>query len=189
MRLLRVLLLICVAASGRARVSELLVNGDFEQPFATGWRDTVANLAGSGYVEQLDTLGGTGYAMRAYKELAAYTAVAQTVDVPDTNLSFSFDARFRIGGGSSTCWPVAGLVLRYRDAAGTELGNTKFILHNEFCTWSNSDTAHIVEVEVPEEWRSYNLDIANELRMKLPGVNRAEVRQITVQLYAYDNGT
>ena len=173
-----------------AAAQELLTNGDFEQDLSVGWKDSAFDLAGSHFYERSDTLGqSAGFGARAYKYLASYAALTQQVDVPSTNLVLSFDGRFRIGGGSSTCWPVAGVVLRYLNGAGLELGNTKFVLHNEFCTWANSDTAHLIEIEVPETWGPRELDIAQELAANLPGVNPADVSQVRIELYAYDNGT
>jgi hypothetical protein len=173
-----------------AAAQELLANGDFEQDLSVGWKDTVYSLTGSWLFERTDTLGqSSGCGARVWKTLASYAALTQQVNVPNHHLVFSFDGRFRIGGGSNTCWPVAAVVLRYLDVAGIELGNTKFVLHNEFCNWSNSDTAHLVEIDVPEEWRPHQLDIAQELYDNLAGVNPWSVAQVRIEIYAYDNGT
>ena len=182
---------LCLAAlAGWTQATELLANGDFEAPFDPAWTDTIAGTSGFGTFERTDTMGcGTGCAARAYKTLASYAGLGQTVTVPDVNLTFSFDGRFRLGGGSSTCWPAAAVFLRYQDAAGNDLATTKFVLHNEFCTWGNNDTAHIVEIENPEVWNHHTLDIAQEISDNLPGLNAADVVQIQVQIYAYDNGT
>lgn len=168
---------------------ELLTNGDFEQALDVGWKDTIYLLAGTFLFERSDTLGSTGGAARVRKDLASFAALAQQVNVPGVNLALSFDGRFRIGGGSSTCWPVAALIVRYQSNAGRELGNTKFVLHNEFCTWANSDTAHLVEIAAPEEWHSHQLDLARELNDFLPGVNPADVAQVRIEIHAYDSGT
>jgi hypothetical protein len=168
---------------------ELLTNGDFEQALDVGWKDTVYTLAGTYLFERSDTLGATGNAARVNKGLASFAALTQQVNVPNHRLLLSFDGRFRIGGGSSTCWPVAALIVRYQNGSGIELGNTKFVLHNEFCTWANSDTAHLVEITAPEEWHFHQLDLARELSDFLPGVNPADVAQVRIEIFAYDNGT
>jgi hypothetical protein len=173
-----------------AVAQELLVNGDFEQDLGVGWKDTVYSLTGSWLFERSDTLGqSSGNAVRVEKSLASYAALTQQVMVPNQHLVLSFDARFRIGGGSSTCWPVASAIVRYLDATGTELGNSKFILHNEYCTWANCDTAHLIEVENPDVWANHQLDIAQEIASNLPGVNAASVAQVRLEIHAYDNGT
>ena len=173
-----------------AAAQELLVNGDFEQDLSVGWQDTVNSLTGSWLFERSDTLGqSSGFAGRIEKSLAAFAALTQQVMVPNQHVLLSFDARFRIGGGSNTCWPVASVIVRYLDATGTELGNTKFILHNEFCTWANSDTAHLIEIENPDAWANHQLDIAQEIYGNLPGVNAWNVAQVRLEIHAYDNGT
>jgi len=186
-----VVILSLLAGFGLPAVAqELLVNGDFEQDLSVGWSYAVDSLAGSWLFERTDTLGqSSGFAGRVEKSLAAYAALTQQVTVPNQHLVLSFDARFRIGGGSSTCWPVASVIVRYLDAAGTELGNSKFILHNEFCTWANWDTAHLIEIENPEVWANHELDIAQEIYDKLPGVNAWSVAQVRLEIQAYDNGT
>jgi len=189
-RLLFVLsLLLLIGTVKPVAAQELLTNGDFEQGLDVGWKDTVRSLAGTFLFERSDTMGSAGCAARVMKGLASFAALTQQVNVPNHHLLLSFDGRFRIGGGSSTCWPVAAVIVRYQDGSGTELGNTKFVLHNEFCTWANSDTAHLVEITAPGEWHPHQLDIAQEIYDNLPGVNAWNVAQVRVEIYAYDNGT
>lgn len=190
-RLLFVLsLLLLVGLVKPVAAQELLTNGDFEQALDIGWKDSVALLAGTFLFERSDTLGqSSGFAARVEKSLASCAALTQQVTVPNQHLVLSFDARFRIGGGSSTCWPVASVIVRYLDAAGAELGNSKVILHNEFCTWANSDTAHLIEVENPDVRANRQLDIAQEIYDNLPGVNAWNVGQVRLEIHAYDNGT
>jgi hypothetical protein len=180
-----------MALAGLAGATELIVNGGFDDPFSVGWQETCYSGAGSFLFERSDTLGppAPGFAARVRKDLGYFACLHQTVDVPDVNLTFSFEGRLRIGGGSSTCWPVSAVILRYLAGAGAELGNTKFWVHTEFATWLSSDTAHLIEVNTPEVWTPFTLGIAQELAVKLPGVNPAAVEKIRVELYAYDNGT
>ena len=180
-----------ILLNGLAQATELLINGDFEQALDVGWTDTVVGTTGSYFFERTDTLGQPtpGFAARVYKYLASYASLSQTVDVPDVNLNFSLHGRLRIGGGSSTCWPVAAIILRYKNSSGSELGNTKMWVHSEYATWTSSDTAHLIEINTPETWETYGLDVAQEIASYLPGVNPTEVRKVTIELYAYDNGT
>jgi hypothetical protein len=171
--------------------ANLLLNGDFEQPIDVGWDTVAANAAGGDTFTWSDTLGQPtpGYAVKVHKYLATYASMNQTVDVPGTNLTLSLDARMSIGGGSSTCWPVAAVVVRYLDASGASLGNTKLYLCNQYCTWASSDTQSLVEVTTPDVWTPLTLDVAGELSAHLPGIDPANVKKLTVDLYAYDNGT
>jgi uncharacterized protein (DUF779 family) len=171
--------------------ANLLVNGDFEQPVDVGWDTISANAAGGDTFTWSDTLGQPtpGYAVKVRKYLATYASMNQTVDVPDANLTLSLDARMGIGGGSSTCWPVASFVVRYRDASGVSLGNTKIYLHDQYCTWAVSDTQSLIDITTPGVWTQYNLDIASELSTHLAGINPANVSKLTVEFHAFDNGT
>jgi hypothetical protein len=177
--------------AGPAVAGELLVNGDFEQPLDVGWTDTAKVEVGTYLFERADTFGqpAPGYAAKAYKMLARYASLYQTVDVADVDLALSFDARLKIGGGSSTCWPVASVWVRYADASGLELGNTRFYLHDQYATWAKSDTVSLIDVsDTTGAWHNYALDLRQELT-HLPGINAEAVKKITIDLYAYDNGT
>ncbi len=171
--------------------ANLLVNGDFEQTIDVGWDTIAENSAGGDTITWSDTLGqpSSGYAVAVRKYLAKYASMSQTVDVPDVNLTLTFDGRLEIGGGSSTCWPVASFVVRYLDASGVSLGNTKIYLHDQYCSWAVGDTQSLIDITTPGVWTQFSLDIADELSKHLPGIAAASVKKLTVELYAYDNGT
>ena len=178
--------------AGPGAAGEFLVNGDFEQALDVGWTDTVENEAGLFAFERADTFGQPtpGFAAKVHKELARYASLRQTVDVPNVDLTLTFDGRFRIGGGSSTCWPVASLWVRYADASGLELGNTRICLSSAYSDWAKSDTVSLIEItDTTGAWHNYTLDLKDELANHLPGINPDSVRKITIDLYAYDNGT
>ena len=176
-----------VAGLGSA---ELIVNGSFDQTLDIGWTMDTLVIAGLHRFERSDTLGSPGgYAARVYKELADHAALVQTVTVPGPDLDFTVDARLWVIGGSSTCWPVAAVIIRYLDNGGIELGNTKFYSHNEFALWVSSDTAHLIDVSALSGWQHYQLSIRQELADNLPGVNADQLKQIRVELYSYDSGT
>jgi len=178
--------------AGPGLAGELLVNGDFEQALDVGWTDTVVNEAGLSRFERADTFGQPtlGSAAKVYKLLARYASLRQTVDVPNVDLTLAFDGRFKIGGGSSTCWPVASFWVRYADSTGLELGNTRICRSSVYSTWTKSDTVSLIEIpDTTGEWKNYTLDLSEELTANLPGINPDEVRKITIELYAYDNGT
>ncbi|MBM3322771.1 hypothetical protein FJY69_04780 [candidate division WOR-3 bacterium] len=179
-------MLALLAGSGMAN---LLVNGDFEQPLEVGWKDTVYSMAGDYRFERSDTFGsGTGYAMKARKYLAKFASVRQAVAVTGTDLDLSFDAKLVWGSGSSTCWPVAAVFVRYLDAAGAELGATCYNNHSPYSTWTGNDTLHLVEV-TSFDWNRYQLHVGQELSTNLPGVNGAAVAQVMVDMFAFNNGT
>ena len=178
--------------AGPVTADELLVNGGFEQTLDVGWTDTVANEAGTFAFERADTFGQPtpGFAAKVTKYLARYASLRQTVDVPSVDLTLSFDGRFKIAGGSSTCWPVASLWIRYADASGVELGNTRICRSSIYSTWASSDTVHKIEVsDTTGAWDNYSINLREELATNLPGINPDNVKKVTVDLFAYDNGT
>jgi hypothetical protein len=162
---------------------ELLVNGDFEQPLENGW---IVDTGEYGYktisrdvgyqpdpdYEALDSI----YAGNGYSKLG------QTVDVPGPSLLLTFSASFAVGGTSSSCWPVASVVVIYKDVADAVLGQTRFYYHNEYCTWVPSSTMSLHEVTNPD-WTQYSLDVADELAQNLPGVNPGDINRVEVALY------
>jgi uncharacterized protein (DUF779 family) len=184
-------LLFTLAALVGLASANLLVNGDFEQAFDVGWDTAAVNFAGGDTFTWSDTLGqpAPGYAVAVRKYLAKSASMNQTVDIPNVNLTLTFDGHLEIGGGSSTCWPVAAFVVRYLDSSGVSLGNTKLYLHDQYCDWAASDTQSLIDVTSPGVWTQFSLDIADELSKNLPGVGAANVKKLTIDLYAYDNGT
>jgi hypothetical protein len=184
LNLLALLPLVAALAIGQ----NLLVNGDFEQDLTVGWTTTTG---GSGY--GLSTRS-TGYdpdpdyeAMDSLYAGAGWRLCSQTVDAPGVMLNLEFWAKFAIGGGSSTCWPVACITVGYLDAADNQLGETRFYYHNSYCTWVPSATLSLHEVTNPD-WSQYDMNVADELSANLPGVNPGDVAKIRVGLYNYTAG-
>lgn len=190
MKKLTMLLALFVLA-GIGLGDQLLTNGDFEQPIDVGWTDTVVGSTGSSLFTWSDTLGQPtpGFAACVYKTLASYAALGQTVAIPNANVVFEFDGRLRIGGGSSTCWPTAAFLINYQKSDGTSLGNTRIYLHDQYNTWVSSDTQSLIEITTPDVWAHYRLNVADEISGRLPGVNAADVAQVRLELFSYDNGT
>jgi hypothetical protein len=176
-------LLLIPAVLSLAAGQNLLVNGDFEQPLTTGWALTTG---GSGYGatdRQTDYHPDPDYEARdSLYSGPGCRRLAQRVSVSSTWLDVSFWAKFEIGGGSSTCWPVASVVVGYYDAVDAWLGETRFYYHNEYCNWTSSGTMHLVEVTDPA-WRQYSFNVSEELAANLPGVDPDDVRRVEVALF------
>ena len=183
------LLLAVLAALAAPVTAQTVINGDFEQPLDVGWKESTYSQAGIQSYDRWDTLGHPTYAARVYKYLASFASLSQNVTVPGPDYTLSLDARLRIGGGSSTCWPVAAFIVRYLDQNGIELGNTKFYMHSPYATWTSSDTAHLIDCNSVAGWQNYSLRIREELVQNLPGVSPDAVREVTLELHAYDSGT
>ncbi len=187
----RVLALELVLALATGAFGDLLVNGSFEQPLDVGWTQRSEGSVGESRFEWTDTMGQPvpGHAARVWRYLASFASLSQTVDVSGPDLQFEMDGRLSIGGGSSTCWPVAAIILRYTDAAGVSLGNSRIYLHNQYSTWVSNDTQHLIDITSPGAWTRYSLDVRNEITQNLPGINPDAVRKVTVDLFGFDNGT
>jgi hypothetical protein len=174
-----VLCLVGLAAVGFA--AEFLTNGSFEAPLANGW----AQYAYPDYsTYNFDV--GPDYAPDADNELYVYkydanvARIDQTVSVPNVDLFFSYAAKFKAVelNSSSTYWAAAGLSLIYRNEFGAALGETRIAGMTAHCPWSSSATFHVIAVP-DTNWNSAMIDVAAELG-NLPGVNAADVKQITV---------
>lgn len=178
----RILLATCCVLTFCA-AQNLLVNGDFELPRSVGWIRTAGGIGSMQTVNR-----DTSYHPDPDYEVSVlqasgpgWTCLAQKVDVPSTELTLRFSAKFRLDG-PGTCWPVACVVARYCDASGTKLGETRFYHHTSYCTWTPNATLSLIEITNPE-WNDYELDIAQELRTRLVAVNPANVAKIEVALY------
>ena len=170
-------------------LANLIINGDFEQSMDVGWTDTVYVIAGDYRYEQGDTFGsGTGQAVKVRKYLGKFASLQQAVAVSGTDLTLTFDAKLNQALGSSTCWPVAAMFVRYLGAAGNELGATCWYNHSTYADWRDNDTMNLIEV-TSFDWNHYELIIASELATNLPGVNATDVAQVMVDLFAFDSGT
>jgi len=88
----------------------------------------------------------------------------------------------------STCWPAAAVFVHYLDMVGSPLGRTVFYLPSPYCDWVESDSVHLKLMNAGV-WEEHVLYVAEEIRDNLPAVDAADVRQIKVEMFAYDNGT
>lgn len=166
----------------------LLINGDFEQELSIGWTQSQGG-SGYKYIDRDSTYHpDPDFEARCYLVSGSgWAKLSQTVDVPSANLDLNFWANFGIGGGSSTCWPVAAVFVEYYDLIGSFLGETRIYYHNAYCNWRNTPTCHLIDVTNPD-WQQYELNIMDEISNNLPGVNSAEVKKVGVSLYDYTSG-
>jgi hypothetical protein len=181
------LLLVALAVVGFGQ--NLLVNGDFEQPRSIGWIRTAGGLGNTQIVSR-----DTGYQPDSDYEIlvwqdggSGWLTLSQMVDVPGTDLTLTFAASFEVDG-SGTCYPVACFRVRYCDAGGGELGETRYYCHNANCPWTSTSTVHLVDVPATG-WNSYTLEIAQELNDNLPGVVPASVAKVEIALFDTTSGS
>ncbi|MEO0081547.1 MAG: hypothetical protein ABIL25_04545 [candidate division WOR-3 bacterium] len=165
--------------------ANLLVNGDFEQDLSVGWVQTKEGVGTQTISRATNYDPDPDYEARTYQYSGeGLTRLSQLVAVPGANVELRFNAKFQIGNGSLTCWPVASVCVEYLNAANNVLGMTFFYYHDQYCTWTNTPTQHLIEVTEPA-WQNYRLDVQAELTVNLPGVNPADVSKVRVALHCY----
>jgi len=189
MKILRLSALMVVLAGGLA-ARELVVNGDFEQPSATGWKwdtfgffsDTAnCHLWQSCYFDpDLDR------EVCVHKILHQWAMLSQDIDVPSVNLNFSASAKLfckteRPDTGFYAC---ANLILQYLDSGDSVLGETRIYTHTGGCDWTSSAALHLISALDSTRWHNYSFNVADELG-NLSGVNPAQIRRIRVGLWSY----
>lgn len=162
-----------------------LVNGGFEQPLDTGWRQEAGGEVGSSTVERRRDLGqpDTGCAVRIAQTGAGYARLFQTVSVENDRYDIDFTARLSVGG-SASCGPVAAIVLSYRDNRGRVLGSTRWYRPAPGNEATGSDTSHLILLADSAIWARYAVNLHDELAANLPGVGADDVRRLTIQLSA-----
>ncbi len=166
-----------------------LTNPGFEQPLDSGWVQAVVNDStplDSGTIERSDNLGqpGSGSAVRVYKFHREHAALSQTVEMETPGQVVSFDARFRIGA-DVPCTPVAAVAFDYLAEDSSRLGRTIVYLPSSYCTWTDSDTLHLVRVtDTTGQWARYSLNFATELDNFLPQVAQDRIKRLRVEIFA-----
>ncbi len=176
-----------LVALGSASV--LLTNGDFEQDLSVGW-----TLSGTMY--SLDTVDRAtnydpdpDYEARVKKYDAPYVKLAQTVDIPTTDLQFAVDVKLYAEEFDplDVYWATAAIVLYYQDAEDNLLGQTRICYNTPHCPYTNSNIFHMIEVGSGTNWYDYSFNVNDELD-NLSGVNPADIAKIQVALYDTTDG-
>lgn len=182
MRILRVLMILALCAGSWAGAEELVTNGDFELPLATGW-DTES--FGEGLTISRDTQihPDSDYEVRIFKTGGSgYGGLLQTMPLLDLDVEFSVYAHLE-ATAASTAWTVAAVMVAFLDDEENLLGQTCISHRTRECPWMDTPTFHIIEAD-PGSWQTYGFNLSNEL-VNLPGVDPAEVRALRVSLWTY----
>ena len=164
--------------------SNLMINGDFEQPLTSGW---LMDSSGVNIIIDRATSydPDPNYEAQAYKGVGSgYTRLFQTVDVPSVQLTFSCNAKLYAydNDADTLCWAGASIIISYLNSSGTRLGETRICQFTTPGDWANSSTRHLITV-FDSLWHNYSLNIATEISNYLPGVNPANVSKISIALF------
>lgn len=177
----KLMILVCVISIGSGGV--LLTNGDFEQTLTTGWQQ---QTSGSSITIDRQTTydPDPNYEVQVYKGAGSgYARLLQEVAIPTTDLEFSIAAKMYAfdNNADTLCWAGAAVIVSYKNAAGSVLGETRICQFTTPCPWTSSSTLHLIFVS-DSLWHTYSFNVDDEL-LNLPGVNPANVASIEVALY------
>ncbi len=176
-------LFLCLASA-----QNLLVNGDFEQDISVGWSQLQGGAGTHTTQRQTNRHPDPDYEawVRQYSG-SGWTKLYQMVDIPGPDVLVNFWASFNIGGGSSTCWPVAAVFIEYYNQSGLYMGDTRFCYHNAYWNWTQTGTRSLIDVASPD-WMAYGIHVRQEVDDNLPSVNSEDIRKLSVALYSYTSG-
>jgi hypothetical protein len=161
---------------------ELVLNGDFEQPLATGWDEIIGaasySISRSTHYDpdpdyEAQVSQGTG---------SGYVRLFQIFTVPSTDLDFAANLKLYAWDNSSGPWAGAALIVSYHDDFENLLGETYICAYSADCPWTNTSTRHLI-VASDSSWHPYSFNLASELFANLPGVNGADIKKIKISLY------
>jgi hypothetical protein len=167
-----------LAPAAPASAFNLLINGDFELPLATGW----STIAGDSVTIDRGTFYDPDPDFEAHIAQTTSTgegALVQAIDLPGVDTEFS--ARMTCDASATfSAWAAAGIRLVYQTQWGIGLGETRIVACTRDCPWVSGPTMHLISA--PENyWFEYSFNIAAELT-NLPGVDPSCVRRIEVRV-------
>ncbi len=175
--------LILFVLVGFTFATNLVANGDFEQPLTTGW---LQSSSGSSITINRATTydPDPDYEAYAYKGAGSgFAKLYQVIDVATTDLGFSINAKVYAydNNADTSCWAAAAVIISYLDATGSILGDTRICMRTTPCPWVSTSTTHLITAS-DSLWHNYAFNIDDELA-NLPGVSPSDVKKIEIALY------
>jgi hypothetical protein len=166
---------------------ELIQNGQFEDNL-TGWTVEYDSADGTWSVATgPDYQPDPDNEINVSKTMKYFARAFQAVDVPTTELEFSFSSRlFASFAGGSGYYAYATVALEYLNSSGDLLGRTMFVNKVGYDSLENTSTQHLMVV-TDTIWQDYWTLVTDELA-SLPGVNPADIARARVVLEAHGNG-
>ncbi len=158
---------------------ELAVNGGFEEPLASGWRQETQGSAWT--IDRATTYDpDPDYEASVRQNTGSGSArLCQDVVLPSTDVEFSVRARIQ-ATATATAWAGAAVVLSYLDQLGSPLGETYICVKTLYCPWTDTPTTHLIFAPV-NTWHDCAFNLADELA-NLPGVSPAAIHSVQVSL-------
>ena len=171
------------AAETTIPLNETLVNGDFSRPLSQGWTTQAEDIIGE---HNITATPENGAVVR--KEMCGRAALVQDVKLSTTNLKFSTRARFSSQATKPDYYATASVLLGFLDGNGRKLGETRIYNATGTPPWKASNTLHLIAVTDIGKWQDYSLNLGEELRANLKGVNAAKVKRLRVSLESFCSG-
>jgi len=167
----------------------LIQNGDFRDDWVNGWERESDGLNGAQVVEVRRLAGDPPLpAIYVAKSGAGVLRIHQHVTLTGTAADLVFRARVRLAGMTQD--PAEGraaLILVYEDAAGEPLGASVWLDGSAessalWGTWLPAFGPATAPRYLPDGWQTVDLPLRREFVDRLPDLDPAAVRRITVQL-------
>lgn len=121
--------------------------------------------------------------------MCGWNRLSQSVAVTNPEVTFRTRARFVAESNRPDYHAHSNIALTYLDTNARELGETRWQLLAGRRNVQNSATRRLVPIEKAATWLDLDLNVAEELRTKLPGINPADVRALRISLESFGSGT
>jgi hypothetical protein len=171
------------AAETAIPLNETLANGDFLKPLSQGWATQAEDLLGEHSITATQENGAV-----VLKEMCGNATLVQDVKLKTTNLGFSTRARFSCQATKPDYYATASVLLGYLDSDGKQLGETRIYNAAGAPPWKASNTLHLIAVADTGKWQDYSLNLGQELRSNLKGVDATRVKCLRVSLESFCSG-
>jgi hypothetical protein len=171
------------AAETAIPLNHTLTNGDFSKPLTQGWATQAKDLVGEHSITATQENGAV-----VRKEMCGNATLVQDVKLKTTELGFSTRARFSCQATKPNYYATASVLLGFLDSDGKQLGATRIYSAAGTPPWKASNTLHLVAVADTGEWQDYNLNLGQELRSNLKGVDATRVKRLRVSLESFCSG-
>jgi len=171
------------AAGTAIPLNQTLADGDFAKPLSQGWATQAEDIVGQHSITATPEKGAV-----VRKEMCGRAALVQDIKLSTTNLSFSTRARFSAQATKPDYYSTASVLLGFLDADGKKLGETRIYSAKGTPPWKASNTLHLIAATGADRWQDYSLDLGQELRSNLKGVDASKVKRLRVSLESFCSG-
>lgn len=171
------------AAAAEIPLNDSLANGDFLRPLSQGWVTQTNDLLGEHSITATQENGAT-----VLKEMCGNATLVQDVKLRTTNIVFSTRSRFSCQATKPDYYATASVLLGFLDSDGKQLGETRIYNAAGAPPWKASNTLHLISVADTGKWQDYSLNLGEELRANLKGVDAAKVKRLRVSLESFCSG-